>query len=424
MLARHLFIVHLLRKATGSVDMGYQTSQFATAKVSQDQTIKMAKNPVIGRIGVICIALVIALQACDSLVDAVGCLDSVMNCFRPANDQDAPAEVASNFERDRSQSFDLIDLHLRNKVPTDDLLANLNEVLTLLYDEEDERSARFRFRRSRCLSQQLESKNREAMIDALLKLKDLSDIRFLGYECDDLTTTVMADVNYQTSDPIGRRSHGRPDLRPRVDQIVHQIAMARAENCLTAYKEHLTRFVINPPEGFTSIRDFWHRVLQRRMAKANYQTGSSVERAFVTQPKETYEFVSKLPYAIEEDDMDIVLELLDSQPYSFSRTMSSRSDGADLRAHKFNKFLVKPCTGYINVVRDVFTSFDFDMQLQQYLPEELIRATDHDDIVNELRAYQSMCMKLVNEKDRFVGFLNRLTLAELPFHETDHGTPE
>lgn len=376
----------------------------------------MAYKSTIGR-AVLIATLVNVISDCLNGVDAVGCFGSVANCFRPPDGSFAPVnQEVDPLERDRKRSLELIDAHLRDTVPTDDFVSNMNEILHLIWFEEaDEQAVCYSATRSHCLSQLLESKNRDAMLDALMRLKDLSEIRQPGYACDDYTTAIIAEINYQAHDPIGRRNSDRPDMWPRIDELVFREALERAQACLPAYKEHLTRQAINPPRAFATIKEFWHSVFERRFAKVNYLDGISVERAFLTHPKESYEFISKMPHAMEEDEMDIAQTLFDRQS---GGSMNYRADGSDLRVYKFDKYLRKPCLGYINLLMDLFESLDFDLRLRRFIPEDIVRATDNDDIVNETRAYLNMCMKLVNEKQRFASFLTRLMLAELPFHET------
>lgn len=318
-----------------------------------------------------------------------------------------------------SEVYEVIDSKLRSSVRNDKLDKNMRVVMRLLHTEikakifGPEKRYCFGFGTLPLMSEDFD---KNITINALLRLYDLEKIEKNGLGCTIPYTHYLVENNLLAKDPIGRRLRNEPNLLPRIDNLIFDIARKRAEHCLPKYKELLTEILGLYCYGM--VKNYWDPIFKHRLVKDNFKGDREVDSVFRDSPSEALEFFDSTENAIEEDQMVIILDRLSKAKLTSSFKIPY--DGTDENIHRFEKFVRTPCSNYIDATSDLLESLEFSMKLRPYLPKEVVSMIDNDQNVYRLRAYYSMCKKLVKEKDRFVQLLNLLLINSLPYQSDEY----
>lgn len=312
-----------------------------------------------------------------------------------------------------SPVYQKIDKILQNSVPGNDLDANMKMVMRLLRVEiacKLPRTKRFCFGlgTNSLMSQDFD---KNITTNALLRLNDLKKVKKSGLGCSVLNTNHLAENNAIARDPIGRRLRNEPDLLPRIDNLIFDLAEHRAEHCLPKYKELLTN--IFNLDSYRVIVNYWDPIFEHRLTKANFSGHEQVDSAFRNSPEQALSFFEDMRYAIADDEMDTILKYLSAA--SANSSFKFPYDGTDPNIRKFEKFARIPCVKYIDTTSNLLESFTFDIKLKPNLSAGSVSPVGQDHIVHRLKAYYVMCEKLVSDKDRYVHLLNRHLINSLPY---------
>lgn len=360
------------------------------------------------------IPLIIAIINQSNIgADAVGSCSTgdaldVVTCIRPAAEGfDKPLDPY--MQGQCAEAYVLIDRHLRNKISGDDLKDNIKEVKRLLSREDEAMKDNVLgfFKKKLCISEQLCSKDRWAMLTALNMLTSLRSAPEPAYQCFIYATQNLADNNRIAADPIGRRSRNETDLLPRIDSLIFDVALRRAKLCFPRYKDQLIHMSYRLHDDFRAMSSYFNRIIEYRMQQRHFAYGR-LDGIFSELPEKAIRFVKGMPHAIEKDDIRVALEILSNQGGSSSDV----PEVTDWPLHSFEKFLRKPCLRYIDLVSNVMESFDFYLKLKRFLSDQVIRSCVDEREVSKLRAYFLMCRKLVLERGRFVEILGAIVPGE------------
>lgn len=342
------------------------------------------------------------------------------NCFH--NDRDLHPDIlrSHRIQMDpnlMSEVYSVVDQRLQRDIGDDDLDKNMKMVMRLLRNEIDLKSARGkRF----CLGLGTrplisEDFDKNVTINALLRLNDLKKVKKSGFGCSPTNTQHLAENNAIAEDPIGRRLRNEPNLLPRIDNLIFNIAQQRAEHCVPKYKVLLTN--IHNLESFQVIKDLWDPIFKHRLVKADFNCSGQIDSVFENSPQQALDFFDNEQYATAQDEMDIILKHLSRE--STRSSFKFPYDGSDPNIRKFEKFAQTPCANYVNTTSHLFESLDFDMKFKPYLTTGALIMVDKDHIVHKLKAYYTMCRKLGGEKERFIHLLNRYLIDSLPYKLED-----
>lgn len=347
--------------------------------------------------------------------DCCGCLDALLGpndrCKVVLSNSILSGEYKRIDESLMSEAYAVIDRHLRRLIDTSDFNTNIEELRVLIHRELEAKSTKSdsrnwwnRWRADQCLSQQLPSKNRDVMVNALMRLLQLEHIDQVAHRCTFLVTQELAENNRIAQDTIGRRIRNDPFLFPRIDNIIFDAALRRADICIPYYRDRL-KAVSQSADAFAMVHRYWSRILEHRFDAAHFGVKhGKVDQIFKQHPEGALNLVEKMPFAIEEDEIDIAQEFLDSE--SRRRSFGTRWDDTELRTLQYEVYLETPCTDLISLVMHTFDSFDFDMQLQQYIFSGLMEATQTDGEISRMKAYYLMCRKLMNQRNRFIAIIS------------------
>lgn len=318
------------------------------------------------------------------------------------------------------EAYVLIEGHLVSTVPSDALQPNMDVLKNLTRLEEQHRlesasTSRFFANKKRAakpapLSQQMQSRDKERMLNTLHLLTRLEHALAPRYRCLPSNTRYIHENNVHADDPIGSHVRERPVKYSRIGALIFNTAVQRAQVCLPHYKEQLTRMTILPMYPVSNVSRYWDQVITRRMELANFihtgGGGNKLERAFIKHPKESLLFVLGMQEAIEPEELPIGASLFGTDPgLSGDSQVQRRRAELDLFA-RYNEHLVTPCRDYHRLVSTTFDSFDFDMSLRRFLPRDVVEMTESDDIVNKMRAYLHLCNRLHADRNKICGLFH------------------
>lgn len=312
-------------------------------------------------------------------------------------------------ERLMTEAFVIIDNHLKRSIDSNDFGTNLDELRAVIRNELEAKSIESepqswwtRWRRIQCLSQQLSSRNRDVMVNALMRLLQLEHVNQGVFRCTILFTQELAENNRIAQDTIGRRNRNDPFRFPRLDNIIFDTALRRAEKCIPYYRNRLR--VSETTDAFETIHKYWSRILEHRFDAAHFGVKhGKVDQIFNQHPRGALDLVEKMPHAIEEDEIEMAQEFLDAESEKKSiGTMSTYR----LRNLQYEVELETPCSDYIGYVMHTFDSLDFDLQMEQYISSGVMEAARRDGEISRMKAYFLLCRKLINERNRFIEFIS------------------
>lgn len=308
------------------------------------------------------------------------------------------------------EAYSVINNNLKRTIDTVDLHTNLNEVREYLCIELDIKHAkglRRLFDKKQSLTQQMPIKDRDLMINALIRLLRLEDSDPKLYPktaCNGQTTSDLILNNRIAMDPIGRRLSGKKNFNKYFDRIatmVFHASVEKARYCIEENRNKLLRRFIGMPDDEEVMRDYWDRIFQHRFKK-EFHRSLNIDASFKNYPKQILEYVRNMPHGVETDEIAIALDVFKEAAgkKAFRMTEQTNRSAVD----DFQRYLHIPCTNFITMTTGIYQSLDFDMKLRDLLDRNLVKATDTDDEVNRQRAYLMMCKKLVDEKKYFVEF--------------------
>lgn len=334
---------------------------------------------------------------------ATSALD-VVTCLRSAPEGFGTRPLDPYMHCQCAEAYILIDKHLRSKVRGDDLQRNLKEVQALLKREEDAMGDKMfgYFKRKLCLSELLRSKDRWAMLTALNVLASLRGPPEPAHQCFVYATQNLADANYIAGNPLARRTNNGTDLLPRIDSLIFNLAVQRAELCLPRYRHQLTDISPKLHNEFLMMNSYFNRVIEYRMQRQNFAHGR-LHSILAELPEQAIRFVRRMPYAFESDDIHIALEMFRYQGASSSSEIRQEEQaGTDWRLDSFDAFIRRPCFRYIDMASNVMESIEFYLKVKAFLSNELLMSSVYDRDVGKMRAYYLMCTKAVKEESRFL----------------------
>lgn len=310
-------------------------------------------------------------------------------------------------------AFDIIGRHLKRSIDNIDVDSNLQEVRALIRIEladksvapsEDRRNAVSRWLdRRRCLSQQLPSKSRNVMINALMRLLNLEATTAVdqpGKTCGSSVTEKLAECNLIARDPIGRRLRGQSLLvLPRIDDIIYEAALHKAQSCIDQYRSELTPLYPDesrPDLPANAVHDYWSLILKRRF-KAPFHD-RTVDKIFQHHSKRALDLVEKMQYAIEDDEAVITRDFVDK---------ASTKSGLSRLGMKARLLwaLLDPCRFFVTSAKPKFDSMDFDLQFERSINPQFMQAFWRDGIVHRTKAYYLLCSKLLDQTDRAISLV-------------------
>lgn len=315
-----------------------------------------------------------------------------------------PVEIYVD-DRLMREAFEIINRYLDKTVKTVDLVPNIQEVRSLIgyerrYANEPVVSPCGWLKKRSCLSQQLKSKESDQMINALLKIVQLERTNRPDTECDVATTRIIMDSNKWAGDPIGRRLRGQTDTMGHIDRLIFATAYRRAVDCLPRYK---TEFKHKESlYGHAWMKIYWNRILDHRFKKMNSESCEReimAESIFRMSPEDSIELIRKMPSSLERDEVGITLRMFDDATAK-SNVMYHRGE-IDKRLDKFETLLLKPCSTYVDAMRKLFESLDFDMRLKNVLPQKIVASIESYDLIVRQRAYYLLCQKLIQDKRKY-----------------------
>lgn len=342
------------------------------------------------------------------------CFDCLEGLFQPnetntivLTDDVLNREYRQVDEKLLSEAIEVIDKHLRRHVDTSSAVHNFDEVRALIQNELEEKyktgappdDGESWWRRwltgRRCLSDQLASKSRDVMLNALIRLLRLGEIGVTSKVCQDRVTKQLAEFNRIAKDSIGRGRTGRP-LLPRVDFILFNSALRRAQKCLPRYQSRLRALYGSPTTAL--VDEFWSLILEHRFKAPNYRARlgtSQLDAIFQQDPRGALKLIENMPYAIEEDEVDIVKQFVTTAD-SASAPDQDGSAGAPQQAGRNSV----PCSSFMLLAEETVNALDFDLQLGPFIFPKLMEAFLRDVQVHRIKAYYLMCGKLLAQAER------------------------
>lgn len=378
---------------------------------------------ILTNVAIVSLALIINRCLVEVLA-GTGCSKGVLLCHGRAEEMDEIELDLKELEAERididarllSTAVPLIEEQLTRRGNKDDMNTNIKEIERMLRDEMDAKYLRNAHNKpnprgkSGCLSSRLDlvrevySKS-DIMINALLKLHDLKRIDVKSSGCSANFTHDLAEVNLMTRDPVGRHSRNETVTFPRVDHMVIQVALRRAVHCFVHYRNALR----NLPtfDGYKAMKAYWNRVFEHRIRKERPEETRKAETLFFNDSRKCFEFVEKMPHAIEEGEEYIVRSLFTKKGRkggnnNRENTDDIRVENDELRDYKRGfDIMVRLCKTFNFLVADVFESLEFDMQLRDLIPDRLLDLVENDYMLNKQRSYHMMCQKLVHDMDQF-----------------------
>lgn len=369
----------------------------------------------------------------------LGCFSGLSELFRRKDprtlaDFNLARERKSVDEDEMYKAYEEADRKLRNRVDHVDLKTNMDEIELMLLDElnskscSDNSNRRMRF----CKKQQVaaersllsDSISSEVAVNALIRLMELRDIPVDSkVACTRKHTLIMEENNRIARDPIGRQIRDGKLAAPleRVGHLIFEVARKRAQTCLPTYIEDtsLLKFVQSLKER--RMRSYLDRVLEHRRQKLPelMDAGETFDKLFGKSPQKALAIIQSMPNGLEEDEVGIVLSYFEDINRSQASLGISVADyGPDRRPKWFDMYIVEPCRGFVDALREIYVPLDFDLKLRNFVglkqssQRDLVYRYDSDAEFYKQRAHYSMCQKLINEKQRFIEYLSYETSVD------------
>lgn len=306
-------------------------------------------------------------------VDA-GCLDCLLLWGMP----DGPSDSHRHRPQPNNQwtpVLKLIDKHLSTKVWNDSLDENLQEIAALLVLEDapdppphgniGRDTGRPR------LSQQITSQDGKFLAtNALLALLSLDTARIAGQECLLSTTIKLSELNSMAMDPIDRRVRNEPDRYLRIDDLLFNTALRRANICLPRYKDQLMLMSLRRDDSYSKMTDYLDKVLERQLSREKSRNGTTADELFLKNPKAALEFVKGTHSALEPD----------------------------LAVEDVEESVLRPCKNYVELAFGALESLEFDMKLIRFVQKSVRDLLDeYEAVIQRQQVYFLMCKKLTRE---------------------------
>lgn len=314
------------------------------------------------------------------------------------------------------EAYGVIDEYLRTKVGTANLETNIEEMTSVLKSEliaadPGRRSCNRWFKHRQSLAVRLQSKDPAVIINALYRLIKLEDTDASGIKCSVSVTRTIGMNNEIANDPISRRNRGEPAIFSRIDNLIVNSAIERAHFCLPVYRDQLRAIARIESQHVVNVRKFWTMILGRRMRNVNIgEMEADLDMVFTWYPKDAVDQVKDMQHAVEDNEVDLVINFLDGTPQSVVQYVADQhfpEEAGSARVSKFKGCLVGACIVFNRLVFLWYESLDFDMKLRDHIPALTIEMVELDLEVNKLRAFHYMCRKMLDEKERIIELINR-----------------
>lgn len=357
------------------------------------------------------ILFMIVISSMNNGVHA-GCLDDILDCLglvgeRRLNYDELDKELKEYSDMLLREGYAIINKNLIRTVVYDDLGANLDQVKEFLRTELSHKYSKglLSFLNTRpSLTQQLATRDRDLMINSLIRLLHLeeADPQSHRTKCNGQTTNNLILNNRIVFDPIGRQIQGKrySSHFDRISGMVFDASVNKARHCLGVNRHKIIRRYVGMPDDEEIMRNYWDRVFQHRFRK-EFRKDLNVDSSFLNYPKQILLFVETMPHAIEADEVGIALEIFKEAAGRKSNEALAVNRSA---VNDFRRYLQMPCSNFVTMTSGIYQSLDFDLRLRKFIGDDIAEATDMDDEVNRQRAYLLMCKKLVNEEKYFSEF--------------------
>lgn len=327
-------------------------------------------------------------------------------------------EYKSIDERLLGEAFRAIDDRLVRTVKTGNLNKNILAIHDLLNCEFNDKHNRTRLsaprRRAKRKQCNIMAGSRAPLLDvdviinALMRLYQLDHIKHPDYKCTIMTVNILAENNRIAKDPIGRRTRStdKPQvLFPRIDSMIFDAALERAQACLPNYGRQIRKLSSSSSRSVVMVSKYWDAIFEHRIKQANPSEKRSIGTTFNSDLQETIRFVDKMANAIEYSEIGMALEFFSSQ--SDGSYDSLFDDLVDLRVFQFEVYLETPCCDFITLFAGILDSLHFDMKLKSHISKDIIKQIVSDVELNRQRAYYKMCRKLIEQREQSVGLIKQ-----------------
>lgn len=348
-------------------------------------------------VGIGCIRLITQVEAtCLSGLDVFGGLERKTKFLEHSTIR---REYRSYPDHLMSEAFEVIDQYLSRELDCANLDSNLIELRNLLGHEIESKSNKGFlseiFCAKYCIHKKLKSKDRDLMINSLIRLLNLEHIRDYGHECNMETTRELDEANRIAKDPIGRRNRNETIGFGRIDEMVFEAARQRAEICLPVYKGRINGMTILATRPVVRVRRCWNQVLEQRTRRKLFGEED------LLNPKKALNLTARMPNAVEPEEVAAILDVF-AEPHSGTSSSPERRprSAADMALFRFGRYLVSPCYEFIDLVSSTFESLDFDLAVRKFISKGLIASIEHDEEINRVRLFKLMCEDLLANRDQ------------------------
>lgn len=233
------------------------------------------------------------------------------------------------------------------------------------------------------------------MLNALIRVLRLEGIGEGPDSCRGNVTEQLSQMNGITRNAVGRfTGYGSP-VMPRIDNILFSTARRRAAKCLPEYQRQLRELSESPT--IPLLHKLWSEILEHRFKSPRYhaKVGTfQLDAVFSKDPNRALWIIEQMPFAVEEDEVEIVKQVLTS-------VKAATPEGTvDQQQHE-----TVPCWSFIKRARETIDSLNFDLRMQRELDRRLLEEFERDSQIHRMRAYYLMCTKLIDQEDRTLKLL-------------------
>lgn len=343
-------------------------------------------------------SILVTMTVIWSLADASPCcIEALINCLKNQElDRDAIRSMYRCFPPESMiESYWVIDNHLSNMVDTNQPERNFDEVAGLLEAEIIAANSSACWRKPN-LAKQLKSKNHSLMINSMLRLLELDQVLLANMACSIYSTRDLIENNSIARDSIGRRLGKMPNFLPRIDGIIFEVALRRAQGCIDEYEKSLQEAIGSRNYYVEIVKKFWDKILGKRLQE-KYAT-QVMDVVFLKDSEGALDATHDMDWAIQGEEIGLILEFLDQMDAS---TPKNKRD-YDWKLSAYKKYVERPCLIFTSMVYPVIESLEFDLQFKK-LSNIFQRVAQNPEIAKH-RAYYYMCKKLADENYRFVHY--------------------
>lgn len=316
------------------------------------------------------------------------------------------------------EAYGVIDEHLKKDIGTANLEANIGWIRSqlsreLIAADPDRKLCDRLFRNRPSLAGRLQSKDPGVIINALFRLIKLEETDSAGLKCSYSVTRHIAMNNEIANDPLGRRVRGEPAIFMRIDNLIVNSAIERAHFCIPLYRDQLGAISRITNQYVVAVRNLWTMILGHRFRNDKFEErAADLDRVFTWYSKGAVNRVKQMEHALEEEEVGPLIDFLDkTEQCNLERVaqqyLPDERPGTNGRLSKFRGCLANGCILFNRLVSVWFESLDFDMQLRDYILEDIVETIELDSEVNKQRAFHHMCCKLLEEKDRIIELISR-----------------